>query len=183
MMPRIGISHKEIISGNSSNCQRVATFAVMSRSITAPALTGLSRALSRRASCRCASLLPSRTPKTSRTIATDNVHRDDAERYGNRGRELREGPRWASTPPRMKAPFRSKPPVANNDFQVNTDPKYLDSVYQRVLGTGGDEILTEEVKWLAVTHKSFDHGRRGYNDRLAFLGVGIQPCMLLMLLT
>ena len=31
-------------------------------------------------------------------------------------------------------------------------------------------MLTEEVKWLAVTHKSFDHGKRGYNDRLAFLG-------------
>lgn len=25
-------------------------------------------------------------------------------------------------------------------------------------------------QWLAVTHKSFDHGRRGFNDRLAFLG-------------
>ena len=31
-------------------------------------------------------------------------------------------------------------------------------------------MLTEEVKWLAVTHKSFDHGKRGYNDRLAYLG-------------
>lgn len=25
-------------------------------------------------------------------------------------------------------------------------------------------------KWLALTHKSFDHGRRGFNDRLAYLG-------------
>jgi large subunit ribosomal protein L15 len=25
-------------------------------------------------------------------------------------------------------------------------------------------------QWLAITHKSFDHGRRGFNDRLAFLG-------------
>jgi len=25
-------------------------------------------------------------------------------------------------------------------------------------------------QWLALTHKSFDHGRRGFNDRLAFLG-------------
>ena len=31
-------------------------------------------------------------------------------------------------------------------------------------------MLEEEIKWLAVTHKSFDHGRRGFNDRLAFLG-------------
>ena len=27
-----------------------------------------------------------------------------------------------------------------------------------------------ESQWLAVTHKSFDHARRGFNDRLAFLG-------------
>jgi hypothetical protein len=32
-------------------------------------------------------------------------------------------------------------------------------------------VLSDEVKWLAVTHKSFDHGRRGFNDRLAYLGV------------
>lgn len=31
-------------------------------------------------------------------------------------------------------------------------------------------MLSDETKWLAVTHKSFDHGRRGFNDRLAFLG-------------
>lgn len=31
-------------------------------------------------------------------------------------------------------------------------------------------MLTDEVKWLAITHKSFDQGRRGFNDRLAFFG-------------
>jgi len=72
----------------------------------------------------------------------------------------------------MMAPVRSKPPVPNNDFVINSDPELLDKVYNRVLGRGGDIILTEEVKWLAVTHKSFDHGRRGYNDRLAYLGMG-----------
>lgn len=70
----------------------------------------------------------------------------------------------------MMAPVRSKPPVLNNDFAVNHDPDKLDQVYNKVLGRGGDRMLTEEVKWLAVTHKSYDHGRRGYNDRLAFLG-------------
>ncbi|KAK3066442.1 hypothetical protein LTS18_001719 [Coniosporium uncinatum] len=39
-----------------------------------------------------------------------------------------------------------------------------------MLGNGGEKVLTDEVKWLAITHKSFDHGRRGFNDRLAFLG-------------
>ena len=72
----------------------------------------------------------------------------------------------------MMAPFRSKPPVVNNDFLVNESQEKLDRVYLRVLGRGGDRMLTDEVKWLAVTHKSFDHGRRGYNDRLAFLGMG-----------
>ena len=70
----------------------------------------------------------------------------------------------------MMAPARSKPPVMNNDFEVNNDPDKLDRVYKRILGTFGDEMLTDEVKWLAVTHKSFDHGRRGYNDRLSYLG-------------
>ena len=74
----------------------------------------------------------------------------------------------------MMAPVRSKPPVANNDFAVNEDPELLDRVYNQVLGKEGDKMLTEEVKWLAVTHKSFDHGRRGFNDRLAFLGTGFR---------
>lgn len=81
-------------------------------------------------------------------------------------------PRWKATPPRMTAPFRSKPPTLHpNDFAVNEDPEQLDKVYVEVLGKRGDKILNEDVKWLAVTHKSFDHGRRGYNDRLAFLGM------------
>ncbi|KAL8793327.1 MAG: hypothetical protein Q9195_004104 [Heterodermia aff. obscurata] len=80
-------------------------------------------------------------------------------------------PRWQKTPERMTAPFRSKRPTFKpNDFTVNEKQERLDKVYVEVLGTNGDKVLTEEVRWLAVTHKSFDHGRRGYNDRLAFLG-------------
>lgn len=132
-------------------------------------LSGLTKRLTRRATPRrCAPLHPA-----TKTFSTSISCRQEEERYGNRGRELREGtPRWQSTPPRMKAPFRLKSPVENNDFPVNEDPSRLDKVYTRVLGRGGDKMLTEEVKWLAVTHKSFDHGRRGYNDRLAFLGMG-----------
>lgn len=44
-----------------------------------------------------------------------------------------------------------------------------------MLGEDGDKMLSEEVKWLAVTHKSFDQGRRGFNDRLAFVGACNQP--------
>ena len=70
----------------------------------------------------------------------------------------------------MIAPVRTRPLPEDNDFVVNTDPELLDRVYDRVLGEGGQTMLSEEVKWLAVTHKSFDHGRRGYNDRLGYIG-------------
>lgn len=67
------------------------------------------------------------------------------------------------TPNRSFRPDRDR-------FVVNGDPEKLDNAYIRVLGKNGHEMLTEEVKWLALTHKSFDHGRRGFNDRLAYLG-------------
>jgi len=34
----------------------------------------------------------------------------------------------------------------------------------------GSKFLSEETKWLAVTHKSFDQGKRGFNERLSLLG-------------
>lgn len=72
----------------------------------------------------------------------------------------------------MKAPF--SPHITKNParsvWSVNTDPKKLDEMYIKFLGRDGDKMLPEEVKWLAVTHKSFDQGRRGFNDKLAYLG-------------
>ncbi|CAI6293271.1 unnamed protein product [Periconia digitata] len=79
-------------------------------------------------------------------------------------------PRWQQTPPRMRAPFRIRAQPKGPVFRVNEDPRKLDDVYNRMLGQGGDKMLSDEVKWLAVTHKSFEHGARGFNDRLAFLG-------------
>jgi large subunit ribosomal protein L15 len=70
----------------------------------------------------------------------------------------------------MVAPFRIRPQPRGPIFTVNDDPRKLDDAYIRMLGPGGDRMLSDEVKWLAVTHKSFDHGRRGFNDRLAFMG-------------
>ncbi|KAJ4373557.1 hypothetical protein N0V86_007699 [Didymella sp. IMI 355093] len=84
--------------------------------------------------------------------------------------EAADRPRWQQTPPRMQAPFRIRPAAKGGVFKVNEDPKRLDDAYVRMLGPGGDKVLDDEVKWLAVTHKSFDHGRRGFNDRLAYLG-------------
>ena len=81
-----------------------------------------------------------------------------------------ERPRWKAPPPQMTAPVRSKPPIYHNEFKVNANPRKLNDFYATLFGPGKEETLTEEVKWLVVTHKSFDHGRRGFNDRLAYLG-------------
>ena len=59
----------------------------------------------------------------------------------------------------------------NKIWSVNSDPAVLDDMYNRLLGPGGSKMLPDELKWLAVTHKSFDQGRRGFNDRLALLGM------------
>jgi large subunit ribosomal protein L15 len=80
-------------------------------------------------------------------------------------------PRWKETPTRMRAPVSLKKHDPENRFSVNESQELLDEVYRTILGEDGDKLLTDEVKWLAVTHKSFDQGRRGYNDRLAFLGM------------
>ena len=71
----------------------------------------------------------------------------------------------------MKAPVRLRGPEFNPDATVNSDPKKLDGFYTRMLGQPGSNVLSEEVKWQAVTHKSFDQGRRPFNDRLAYLGM------------
>lgn len=70
----------------------------------------------------------------------------------------------------MTMPFRIRPKPKNNEWRCNDDPRRLDAMYTLLLGTDGPKMLSEEVKWLAVTHKSFDQGRRGFNDRLAYFG-------------
>ncbi|KAL7271583.1 hypothetical protein RUND412_005642 [Rhizina undulata] len=67
--------------------------------------------------------------------------------------------------PQPRAPF----PVRNiKPFKVNDDSAKLDAMYERLLG--GRVGLKDEVKWQAVTHKSFDHGRQPFNEKLSFLG-------------
>jgi large subunit ribosomal protein L15 len=67
-------------------------------------------------------------------------------------------------------PFRIRPQDKTNTWRCNEDPKKLNDFYAQMLGQGGEQMLSEEVKWLAVTHKSFDQGRRGFNDRLSYFG-------------
>ena len=95
-----------------------------------------------------------------------------AAQSSNGGLDNENVPRWKRTPPAMKAAVQmdfAKNP-RNKVWQVNSDPERLDKMYDQLLGPGGASLLPEELKWLAVTHKSFDQGRRGFNDRLALLG-------------
>lgn len=117
---------------------------------------------------RLARALPARqtlvpTARWSSTSTPDNTP--------SAAQESVEGkPRWAYTPPATQAPFslaRPKDP-RRSVWTTNEDPKKLDRFYERFLGS--PEMLPEELKWLAVTHKSFDQGRRGFNDRLAYFG-------------
>ena len=122
---------------------------------------------------QCERQPPQPTPSRSRRPLTTTAYRAyDASATSS----LSEAqPRWAHTPERMTAPVSLKRHDPANEYPVNESAERLDAFYERFLGDGGHELLTEEVKWLAVTHKSFDQGRRGYNDRLAFLGMRPPP--------
>ncbi|KAI0007704.1 ribonuclease-III-like-domain-containing protein [Xylariaceae sp. FL0662B] len=116
-------------------------------------------------SCRNHHVTPSYRQITSTSCFSTSATRC-SERWGD------DSPRWAVTPERMKAPFSphiTKDP-SRSVWHVNEDPVKLDVALNLFLGPNGERMLPDELKWLAVTHKSFDQGRRGFNDRLAFLG-------------
>ncbi|CAJ2507131.1 Uu.00g083170.m01.CDS01 [Anthostomella pinea] len=105
----------------------------------------------------------------SRPIASTCSFATSATRSSEQAAEI---PRWMQTPERMKAPFSphiTKDP-ARSRWKVNEDAQKLDDALNNFLGRDGERMLPDELKWLGVTHKSFDQGRRGFNDRLAFLG-------------
>ncbi|KAG6002387.1 hypothetical protein E4U21_003147 [Claviceps maximensis] len=114
---------------------------------------------------RAYSTEPTPTP-SSFTVAEQSNPESESES------QSRPPPRWSQTPAGMKARFQldhAKSP-ANKIWSVNNNPGRLDDMYNRFLGPGGSKMLPEELKWLAVTHKSFDQGRRGFNDKLALMG-------------
>jgi large subunit ribosomal protein L15 len=100
---------------------------------------------------------------SSTSTRHQGIHETDTERA--------DIPRWQQTPRGMNMPIRVRPKVKNNEFQCNDDPRKLDEMYTKFLGEGGDQWLSDETKWLAITHKSFDQGKRGFNDRLSYLGM------------
>jgi len=135
-------------------------------STSARILLDLLQPLRQRPVCDCVHTryLNRRLPRQSRHVSTVPSQFSEMEI------DPESPPRWSRTPPAMKAPVRSRPTKADVKLHpINADPRKLD-VYINFLGRGGDKMLSEETKWLAVTNKSFDHGRRGFNDRLAFFG-------------
>ena len=117
-----------------------------------------------RPTCQCLSSTSSRA-SSSRQISSSSAR--SVPEYET---DKQERPRWSYTPPGLKAPYPVKIKNTDQVWESNNDPVKLDQFYIRFLGPGGDTVLSDEVKWLAITHKSFDQGKRGFNDRLAFLG-------------
>jgi large subunit ribosomal protein L15 len=114
----------------------------------------------------CSPSTPSLAAKVAPTQAPKHFSTTTA-----RTEELSERPRWSYTPEKMKAPFHPRIKDPKMAFTCNEDPNLLDAMYVKILGRGGEKVLPDEVKWLAITHKSFDKGRRGFNDKLAFFGM------------
>ncbi|KAK4678884.1 hypothetical protein QC764_0029050 [Podospora pseudoanserina] len=115
--------------------------------------------------------LSARQMSTETTPTSTPTTADSQSASGASSSERR--PRWSYTPERMKGPGFSINIVKNparKIWHVNEDPEKVDAVYNRFLGKNGDKMLPDEIKWLAVTHKSFDQGRRGFNTRLAYYG-------------
>ena len=114
--------------------------------------------------CRC-------TPSTLRPFSSTTISR--TEHATEVDTEQSSRPRWSYTPERLKGPGFSINIVKDprrKVWKVNEDPNRLDAMYNRLLGRDGEKMLPDEIKWLAVTHKSFDYGRRGYNTKLAYFG-------------
>lgn len=137
-----------------------------------PGLLAGTSSMQRRICSNCfTKLLQNNRPSGVRLLSTSNSRsQDGSTATAAAAAATAETPRWAYIPAATRAPVRLHGRGSGYEWKVNTDPHLLDKMYNRFLGVGGDKMLTDEVKWLAVTHKSFDQGRRGFNDRLAFFG-------------
>ncbi|KAK4171684.1 ribonuclease-III-like-domain-containing protein [Triangularia setosa] len=140
-----------------------------------PARSSLSSAS--KALARCTRLPPpsvaSRMGLSTRQMSTETTTTTTNAAADSQSSSSERRPRWSYTPERMKGPGFSINIVKNparKIWHVNEDPEKVDTVFNRLLGKNGDKMLPDEIKWLAVTHKSFDQGRRGFNTRLAYYG-------------
>ncbi|KAK6440762.1 hypothetical protein LTR95_003012 [Oleoguttula sp. CCFEE 5521] len=115
-------------------------------------------------------LRSSAVPSRSAALSTSTLR--SAESLPLRSDE----PRWQQTPPRMRMPQRIRPQPKQPIWRINDEAEPVDAAFDKLIGNAagrdvrGREVLDEEIKWQSLTHKSFDHARRPYNDKLAFLG-------------
>jgi large subunit ribosomal protein L15 len=120
-----------------------------------------------------------RAHATARPVACSSQCRHPSSRHFSTGPyvseetdvESTERPRWQRTPRGMQMPFRIRQVDKKNVWRCNDDPRKVADFYNRFLGQGGESMLNEETRWLAITHKSYDQGRRGFNDRLSYMGI------------
>ncbi|TGZ82667.1 hypothetical protein EX30DRAFT_137608 [Ascodesmis nigricans] len=80
----------------------------------------------------------------------------------------KKDPRPESERPHYDRPRAPYPMKNRTQFAVNEDIKKLNSVIDRLVGP--DHGLPDDLKWQIVTHKSFDHGRQPFNQKLAHFG-------------
>ncbi|KAL1839095.1 hypothetical protein VTJ49DRAFT_1863 [Mycothermus thermophilus] len=136
------------------------------------AISATSQAL-RRCACSAQTMAPRRLVQATRKLSSSSTTRSPETPESASEQQQQERPRWSYTPERMKGPGFSinivKKP-SRTIWHNNEDPAKLDAMYNRLLGSKGPDMLPDEIKWLAVTHKSFDQGRRGFNTRLAYFG-------------
>lgn len=102
----------------------------------------------------------------SEAAATETSERPTYEKKPQR-LEYKPLKKYQNVRPQPMAPF---PTRVRQPYAVNDSPKKLDEMYAELFGEGEEFKLPQELKWQAVTHKSFDHGRQPYNEKLAYLG-------------
>lgn len=119
-----------------------------------------------------------------RTLASRSLHQSTfsalehntstaaSQTISRRTYELPQSTVYEHSRPQPRAPVRTRSAV--QVFKVNDDEAVLNRMYERLFGPTGMQ-LTSELKWQAITHKSFDHGRQPYNDKLAFMGTPLIP--------
>ncbi|KXT04847.1 hypothetical protein AC578_3484 [Pseudocercospora eumusae] len=120
----------------------------------------------------CARALRNTTTKAESSRPASTLARRKANVSSEAQSQL---PRWKQTPPALKMPIRLRAQPKQPVWSVNTDDEKLNQAYDSFCGrVGGNkrgrDLLSEEVKWTAITHKSHAHGTQGFNDRLAYLG-------------
>lgn len=106
-------------------------------------------------------------PETSET--TPEVSGTAKKTYERKPERLAYKPvkKYQNVRPQPIAPYGVR---VRQPYIVNDNPKMLDAMYKDLFGA--DEFgLENGLKWQAVTHKSFDHGRQPYNEKLALMGM------------